>query len=260
MSQKTENAANDTPNESESANSEVIENLNADLAPLKEVGPNASVNLDDLDQYQRDSLHAEEAYARAVEESTHGDLEKAVQGFLRAAKIAETVREWLVAAVALERVGDFLQDPKPPANLERAFRIYHRAIAAYENCGYLEEARRLLYRMQFLKMTRAAELRISTARRLEMLLFWLATGFGYRPLRVVCTATVFVFVYGLLYWATGSVMSASSRDHAGFWEAIYFSGATFTTIGYGDFVRRRAFGCWFSLKGRSACCPWAFSW
>ncbi len=210
--------------------------VGADFVPLKEVSETASVKNHEIDRYQRDSLHAEEAFAHAVETANSGDYQKAVQEYLRAAKIAETAREWYVAAVSLERIGNFLCDPKPPFDLERAIRTYHRAVAAYEQSGHYDEARRILYRMQYLKMTRGRELRHSFEWRMEMYLYWLFAGFGFRPLRVVGTAITTVILFGLIYWLSGGVLAAGTHEPAAFSDCLYFSGTTFTTIGYGDYI------------------------
>ena len=46
-----------------------------------------------------------------------------------------------------------------------------------------------------------------------------------------------IVAYGLLYRATGGVLTAGETPRtAGFWECLYFSGITFSTVGYGDFV------------------------
>ena len=73
--------------------------------------------------------------------------------------------------------------------------------------------------------------------RIELVLYWALAGFGYRPLRVIGTVVAVVMAYGVLYWATKGVVTAGgSSQHAGFWECIYFSGITFATVGYGDFI------------------------
>jgi hypothetical protein len=63
-----------------------------------------------------------------------------------------------VPAVALARVGEFLESPRWPSDLERAIRTYRRTVAAYQQCGLFEQARQLGYRLQRLKMRRAADL------------------------------------------------------------------------------------------------------
>ncbi len=69
------------------------------------------------------------------------------------------------------------------------------------------------------------------------MIYWAAAGFGYRPIRVVGSSLVVVVAYGVLFWATGGVVASAGSPHpAEFWECLYFSGITFATIGYGDFV------------------------
>ena len=190
-----------------------------------------------IDPYQRDSLHAEEALQRGADAAPGGDERAAIEQYLRAAKIAETAREWYVAAVALQRVGEFLEDPKPPCDLERALRTYRRALAAYEHCGLFDEARQLGYRIQYLRMTRGAELRLSPWVRAELAAYWLLAGFGYRPLRVIASSAVLVLAYAALYVLVGGVRDvAAGGSAAGFWDSLYFSGITFSTVGYGDLV------------------------
>jgi hypothetical protein len=208
------------------------DDLGADLAEISPGGPDAGRG--DVDPYQRDSLHAEEALRRAKEAEEAGDERRAVEGFLRAAKIAETAREWYVAAVALQRVAEFLEDPAPPFDLDRALRIYGRAVAAYERCGLYAEARQVGYRVQYLKMRRGGELGLSAWQRAELALYWLGAGFGYRPLRIAVAACAAVLLYAAAYFLTGGVRAAGAADPAGFLDSLYFSGVTFTTVGYGD--------------------------
>jgi hypothetical protein len=150
--------------------------LEADFAPLKDLSAENQTDDAEVDPYQRDSLHAQAAFDRAVEAATHGDEELAITQYLTASKIAETAREWYLAAVSCQRVGDFLQNPKPPADLERAFRLYRRAVAAYERCGLFAEARELSYYLMRLRMRRARELQLPLARRLELYLYWATAG------------------------------------------------------------------------------------
>jgi tetratricopeptide (TPR) repeat protein len=209
----------------------------ADLAPLKDVADGGPPGGAEADPYQRDSLHAEEALRHAAALSEAGEADRAVQEYLRAAKIAETAREWHVAAVALLRVGEFLENPRPPSDLERALRTYRRAVAAYQQCGLFDEARQLGYRLQCLKMRRARELGLPWRVRAELRAYWLAAGFGYRPLRVVACAAAAVVLFGVLYWWIGGVRQPGAEGEAvGVWDAIYFSGVTFATVGYGDLV------------------------
>jgi hypothetical protein len=210
--------------------------VDADFMPLPEAGADARVDRGDIDPFQYDSLQAQEAFDAAVAVATAGDEERAIQEYLRAAKIAETAREWYLAAIACQRVGDFLLRPRPPSDLERGFRMYRRAIASYEQCGLFAEARELAYRLMCIKLRRAGELKLSLAHRVELFLFWASAGFGYRPLRVLACALVLVLLYGLAYWATAGVVDVRFHQPVSLWHSLYFSGITFATVGYGDFI------------------------
>ncbi len=182
------------------------------------------------------SYQAQEAFDSAVKAADEGDEEGAVEHYLNASNLAETAREWYIAAVACQRVGDFLRTPTPPFDLERAFRMYRRAVGAYHNCGLYAEARELSYRLMATRMKRARELRIPWWHRLELFAFWAIAGFGYRPLRVVASAIVFVLCYAMLYWSIDGITSSVTGTQITFQHAVYFSGTTFSTVGYGDFV------------------------
>ena len=188
------------------------------------------------DPYLQDSALAQEAFDRAVSESGVGNEERALLFFLSASKQAEAAREWYLAAIANHQAGEIFRTPEPPYDLERAFRMYRRAIYAYEQCGHFDEARKLSYRLMSLKMRRAGELEVSWGARIELVVYWFAAGFGYRPLRVVRLAAVIIVGYGLLYWLLDGVRGSDAGVSVGFWQALYFSGITFSTVGFGDFV------------------------
>jgi hypothetical protein len=66
--------------------------------------------------------------------------------------------------------------------------------------------------------------------------YWVIAGFGYRPLRIVGTALTLILVYGVAFWAVGGVLTAAGHEQQRFMDAVYFSGITFATVGYGDLV------------------------
>ncbi len=207
----------------------------ADFTPLPSDPERPLAAVED-DPYHRDTLDAQKAFDEAVGAAESGAEEAAVRHYLRAAKIAEAAREWYLAALALRRVGDFLVNPKPPADLERALRMYQRAVAAYERCGLFHEARELSYKVLSTKLRLGRRLRMSPLHRTELYLFWLTAGFGWRPLRVVATAAAVVVLYGVLYWALGGAVAPDGCPVPGLADAVYFSGITFATVGYGDIV------------------------
>ena len=187
----------------------------------------------------------------------------AVEHYLKASNLAEAAREWYIAAVACQRVGDFLKTSKPPFDLERAFRMYRRAVGSYMNCGLFAEARELSYRLMYMKMRRAGELRLPRWQRIELIGFWAIAGFGHRPLRVVGSAIAFVLCYAFVYWCIGGIVNPTSQQPIGLQHAIYFSGTTFSTVGYSDFVPAvpRTIDCtdgsglWFIDNGAICCSP-----
>jgi hypothetical protein len=223
-----------TPEEPLSAEAPAIPE--ADLLPLKHPGTGPALSEEEVDPYQRDSHDAEQAFKEAVRAAEAGNVAEAVQCYLRAAKIAETAHEWFLAAVSFQRVAEYLRSPGGVVNPDRALRLYRRAVAAYEHCGLFVEARELTYRVQHLKMRYARQLGLSWFWQAEMYFYWLTSGFGVRPLRVFVSAVVLVLVYGLLYWAIDGVIHSQGHPVAGFGDALYFSGVTFSTIGYGDFL------------------------
>ena len=106
----------------------------ADFAPARESAA-------DDDPFLKDSVLAQRHYDKAVAEADEGDETDAVIHFLRASKLAENAREWYLAADACRRCGDIYYSPEPPYDLERAVRLYRRAVAAYEHCGHFDGAR-----------------------------------------------------------------------------------------------------------------------
>jgi len=100
--------------------------LEADFAPLKDAGTTDLDDQSDAEPHHDESLRAQEAFELAAQAAAVGDEERAVRQYLKASNLAEAAREWYLAAVSCQRVGDFLQNERPPEDLERAFRMYRR--------------------------------------------------------------------------------------------------------------------------------------
>ncbi|MFI5271685.1 MAG: potassium channel family protein [Ktedonobacterales bacterium] len=73
----------------------------------------------------------------------------------------------------------------------------------------------------------------------------------YGPLALLGLLVVWaiglMFGFGLLQWALGTHLSASSTPHAGFTTDLYFSGTTFFTLGLGDVVPRSGAARFFTV-------------
>lgn len=63
--------------------------------------------------------------------------------------------------------------------------------------------------------------------------FVFATGGFIKPWRIVFWAAVVIFGFAAMYWHNASSFSNTDQI-CSYWDALYFSGLTFTTIGYGD--------------------------
>jgi hypothetical protein len=190
----------------------------------------------EVDEYLRDSVLAEKLYSEAIKVAEQGDERNTVAHLLRAAKQAEQSQEWHLAAISLHAMADIFRGSGPERNLERAIRIYRRAIAAYESCGHFDEAALLEYRVCGLRLWNARELKMSKRLSVEMFLYWATAGFGYRPLRVIGSSIVMILAFGLIYWSTGGITDSEDAPVTDFASAAYFSGSTFLTINYGDLL------------------------
>jgi hypothetical protein len=190
----------------------------------------------EVDEYLQDSVIAEQLYTAAVKVSADGDARQTILHLLRAAKQAEKAQEWHLAALSLHAMADIFRSNGPERNLERAVRIYRRAIAAYESSGNFDEATHLEYVVCGLRLWNAGELKLSIRLRIEMFLYWATAGFGYRPLRVIASSVVMILAFGLIYWATGGITDSDEEPVTDFASAAYFSGSTFLTINYGDLL------------------------
>lgn len=87
-------------------------------------------------------------------------------------------------------------------------------------------------------------------RRLLLKIFSAICGYGYRPLRTIA-ASIFTIVFcGIIYWAIGFLSPDSFSIKANvlsFIDYVYYSGITFTTIGFGDIVPVNEFIRIFSI-------------
>lgn len=61
-------------------------------------------------------------------------------------------------------------------------------------------------------------------------------GYGESPFRILMTGVAVIFVCALVYHTSGLLNSGTGKALTGFSNALYLSGVTFTTLGYGDVV------------------------
>ncbi|WP_293778453.1 potassium channel family protein [uncultured Oxalicibacterium sp.] len=65
--------------------------------------------------------------------------------------------------------------------------------------------------------------------------FVIATGGFIKPSRIVLWAAVVILGFSGIYWQ-GASSFGQANPIGSYWDALYFSGVTFTTIGYGDIL------------------------
>ncbi len=207
------------------------ESAAADFAPLHDGRDDARQE----SQHLRDAVECEHAFERA-EQAANQDEEQAVELYLVAAATAERAHEWFIEALSCERVAEFLVSPQPPQDLDKAMRLFRRAALSYERCGLFNEAREASYRSLRLRRHHAGELELSRMHQFALWLYDTTSGFGHRPLRVIRTALLIMAAYALTFWGLGGVVDSETHATAGFLDCVYFSGTTFTTVGFGDFL------------------------
>lgn len=60
--------------------------------------------------------------------------------------------------------------------------------------------------------------------------------YGRKPHRIIYISLGAIFLFGLIYWFNGNLVSANTANKSfNFGDSLYFSTITFTTLGYGDF-------------------------
>jgi hypothetical protein len=213
----------------------------ADFRPPANAG-SAKADQTGLELLQ-ESSKAEELIKTALQLASGGKEQEAVTHYLIAAKFAENASEWHLAAKALHALGVYYWKDGPDRDPDRACRMYRRAIAAHEECGEFEEARELDYFVSVERLLHAGELRIPVLARIEMFLFWVTAGFGYRPMRVLASSVVMILVFGFVYWKAEGIVAPGEDEGpvpvTDFASAAYFSGSTFLTLNYGDLLPAR---------------------
>ncbi|MBN1872296.1 MAG: two pore domain potassium channel family protein, partial [Candidatus Omnitrophica bacterium] len=78
---------------------------------------------------------------------------------------------------------------------------------------------------------------------LPMELMGLLSGYGEKPNRVIASSLAIIIIYSLLFYHLQSItISPDSMTKYVFWDYVYYSIVTFTTLGYGDIVPKPTVG------------------
>lgn len=68
----------------------------------------------------------------------------------------------------------------------------------------------------------------------ELLFGKLLFGYGERPVRVLIASVVIILLCAVYYTRTGALLYEGQPAEPSFFQSLYFSTITFTTLGYGD--------------------------
>lgn len=122
----------------------------------------------------------------------------------------------------------------------RALKHYFYANGLYEDASWAGYRELTMERRHFLKKR---DLRFFPSLMMDLL-----SGYTEKPNRVIMASLAIVLIFaGIFYLFNVPVPSslASESRPTTFWESLYFSFITFTTVGYGDFTPRPV--VWFRL-------------
>lgn len=87
---------------------------------------------------------------------------------------------------------------------------------------------------------------------IPLLVMGLLCGYGEKPDRVIASSLSLMFLYSALYGVLGVLQVPQELAHRGltFWDYIYFSIITFTTVGFGDLTPKMIpfTRCWWARR------------
>ena len=103
---------------------------------------------------------------------------------------------------------------------ERCASLWHRFCGAdYDTLSLLKKLTRLLLGVRLLP---------------ELIFGRLLFGYGERPIRVLAASAMIIIFCAFIFSQPGSLVYRSNPTPPSFWQGLYFSTITFTTLGYGD--------------------------
>ncbi len=122
-----------------------------------------------------------------------------------------------------------------PEALKRAESTYRNLKLSLRNDGDYKKAGKFYYK----EMTMRRKQYIKDKKYHYWLgnsFMWLSSGYGERWYQVLLLWIVVILLFGSFYWATNSLARGEGEDaeDVEWHENFYFSGVTFTTLGFGD--------------------------
>ena len=98
-----------------------------------------------------------------------------------------------------------------------------------------------------------AEIEISLSKFADAFM-WFTCGYGVIPLRTIFIAGFTIMLFSLIYWKGEGITrlkenNIENNQTVSFWDALYFSAVTFTTVGYGDWFPKDRFRKFVMIEG-----------
>lgn len=82
---------------------------------------------------------------------------------------------------------------------------------------------------------------------------WITCGYGLRPFRIFYFGGIVVLFFSIIYEKGHGICISSGENEqnstVSFWDALYFSIITFTTVGSGNLYAKRNYRKWVTLEG-----------
>jgi hypothetical protein len=128
-------------------------------------------------------------------------------------------------------------DEKGPLSASEAYRgikQYFMSIGRYDDASWASFKEKSLQCKYFFKEKNLAFI--------PMFIMGLLCGYGEKPNRIISSAFFIVFFYGIIYKIMDVLQVPQELLDRGlvFWDYLYFSIVTFTTVGFGDLTPRMA--------------------
>lgn len=135
-------------------------------------------------------------------------------------------------------------DKKYLKSYENAYKAYRKISAKFENNNLLDYAGEYYY------LSKKAEIKILKGLdKIKSYMFWMLCGYGERPTYALVTSIEIVILFAIFYMFTGLKVDGNEINYSmtifdgfiysqslcrDFFNSLYFSITTFTTVGYGD--------------------------
>ena len=121
-------------------------------------------------------------------------------------------------------------DEKGPVSAAEGYRNlkqYFMSVGRYDDASWASFKEKQMQRRQLLHERNIAYV--------PSVLMALMCGYGEKPYRVILFSVAATFIYAILYYITAAInVPLQVSAGGGFWDCLYFSIVTFTTLGFGD--------------------------